>query len=293
MPPKKKRKVSPYFSTGVKSSIGAKENEKPSNENEKPEQDTCTICLDQIQEEAAIACVHRFCFRCIKAWADVTNLCPLCKTKFSSIRKIHVQKHEILLVADKAQTVDYDDETFARNLANTETGQDHYGYESDGGFVVPDTVIDYAEYDDGLPDEEDSFVHEESYGTGESESLDFTPIGRRLPRRTFRRNHSQRVSQRADDRDTLCDSTSPFRSTRNTFNPLSPDEDCQSNHAEASTTTAIDLVSPYRSNIDMEPFETETSGMIFTNFHRANSAIRTPVIVDEDNTGVEEESPYF
>ena len=102
MPPKKKIKVSPYFSSNVKLSISSKENEK-SNANEKPRQDTCTICLDQIQDEAAIACVHRFCFRCIKAWADVTNLCPLCKKKFSSIRKLHVQKQEIVAVEDKAE----------------------------------------------------------------------------------------------------------------------------------------------------------------------------------------------
>ena len=292
MPPKKKIKVSPYFSSNVKLSISSKENEK-SNANEKPRQDTCTICLDQIQDEAAIACVHRFCFRCIKAWADVTNLCPLCKKKFSSIRKLHVQKQEIVAVEDKAQTVEHDDEALARNLANEEADHDHHGYESDGGFVVPDTVIDYAEYDDGLPDEEDSFVDEESYGTGESESFDFTPIGRRLPRRSFRRNRSQRVSRRADEQDPFCDGESPFRINSNTINLLSPDEDSQSNDAEASDKAAIDLVTPHRNNIDSQSFETENSGMIFTNFHRVNNSINTPVVLDENNTEIEEESPYF
>jgi hypothetical protein len=292
MPPKKKIKVSPYFSSNVNLSINAKENEK-SNANEKPKQDTCTICLDHMQDEAAIACVHRFCFRCIKAWADVTNLCPLCKKKFSSIRKLNVQKQEVVVVEDKAQTVEHDDEALARNLANEETAHDHHGYESDGGFVVPDTVIDYAEYDDGLPDEEDSFVYDESYGTGESESFDFTPIGRRLPRRSFRRNRSQRAARRVDEQDPFCDSTSSFRINSNTINLLSPDEDSQSNGAEASDKAAIDLVTPRRNNIDTQSFEAGNSGMIFTNFHRPNNWISTPVVLDQDNTGVEEESPYF
>ncbi|KAG7399316.1 hypothetical protein PHYBOEH_009118 [Phytophthora boehmeriae] len=30
-------------------------------------------------------CAHRFHFECIVAWAKVTNLCPLCKTKFHSV----------------------------------------------------------------------------------------------------------------------------------------------------------------------------------------------------------------
>ena len=89
MPPKKKIKVSPYFSSNVKLSISSKENEK-SNANEKPRQDTCTICLDQIQDEAAIACVHRFCFRCIKAWADVTIYALYVKVFFN--QEITVQK---------------------------------------------------------------------------------------------------------------------------------------------------------------------------------------------------------
>ena len=131
--------------------------------------------------------------------------------------------------------MEHDDEALARNLANEETDHDHHGYESDGGFVVPDTVIDYAEYDDGLPDEEDSFVDEESYGTGESESFDFTPIGRRLPRRSFRRNRSQRAARRVDEQDPFCDSTSSFRINSNTINLLSPDEDSQSNGAELLT----------------------------------------------------------
>ena len=171
---------------------------------------------------------------------------------------------------------------------------DHHGYESDGGFVVPDTVIDYAEYDDGLPDEEDSFVDDESYGTGESESFDFTPIGRRL--RLGVASDGIAASECHDEQMNkipFCDGESPFRINSNTINLLSPDEDSQSNDAEASDKAAIDLVTPHRNNIDSQSFETENSGMIFTNFHRANNSINTPVVLDQDNTGVEEESPYF
>jgi hypothetical protein len=34
-------------------------------------------------------CSHSFCFRCIKDWADVSNECPCCKTRFYEL--LHYQ----------------------------------------------------------------------------------------------------------------------------------------------------------------------------------------------------------
>ena len=66
-----------------------------------PDADPCAICLDDLNlaagsdAEAAAAsspiasldrCVHRFHASCISDWAKVTNLCPLCKTRFKAIR---------------------------------------------------------------------------------------------------------------------------------------------------------------------------------------------------------------
>lgn len=47
---------------------------------------SCAICLSEtLVNPAVIACNHQFCFECIKAWADTTNRCPLCKKEFSVI----------------------------------------------------------------------------------------------------------------------------------------------------------------------------------------------------------------
>eukprot|EP01138_Halocafeteria_seosinensis_P010880 gb/GECG01011113.1/.p1 GENE.gb/GECG01011113.1/~~gb/GECG01011113.1/.p1 ORF type:complete len:441 (+),score=71.99 gb/GECG01011113.1/:1-1323(+) len=48
--------------------------------------DTCCICLEPITELGKInGCSHLFCYQCIEEWSKVTNLCPLCKVKFTQI----------------------------------------------------------------------------------------------------------------------------------------------------------------------------------------------------------------
>ncbi|KAF0686212.1 Aste57867_21998 [Aphanomyces stellatus] len=51
---------------------------------------TCCICLDSVALDTQgflIKCVHTFHFDCIAQWANVTNLCPMCKTRFHTIVK--------------------------------------------------------------------------------------------------------------------------------------------------------------------------------------------------------------
>ncbi|RLN62934.1 hypothetical protein BBP00_00004439 [Phytophthora kernoviae] len=43
--------------------------------------------VDALQQGFLPNCDHRFHFDCIVAWAKVTNLCPLCKTKFNTITR--------------------------------------------------------------------------------------------------------------------------------------------------------------------------------------------------------------
>ncbi|KAF0756368.1 hypothetical protein AaE_004659 [Aphanomyces astaci] len=49
----------------------------------------CCICLDNVEsvdtQGFLLKCVHTFHFDCIAQWAKVTNLCPMCKTRFCSI----------------------------------------------------------------------------------------------------------------------------------------------------------------------------------------------------------------
>ncbi|KAG6597891.1 PHD and RING finger domain-containing protein 1 [Phytophthora cinnamomi] len=54
------------------------------------EEDACCICqdlVDVLKQGFLSGCDHRFHFDCIVAWAKVTNLCPLCKTKFNSVTR--------------------------------------------------------------------------------------------------------------------------------------------------------------------------------------------------------------
>ena len=47
----------------------------------------CSICYHDIEseDEAILACNHKFCFGCIKEWTHTKNSCPNCKTEFEEI----------------------------------------------------------------------------------------------------------------------------------------------------------------------------------------------------------------
>ena len=56
---------------------------------------TCCICLEEPTKEELSTinvCTHPFCFTCIEKWSDQTNKCPLCKTRFFKIDKVHKPK---------------------------------------------------------------------------------------------------------------------------------------------------------------------------------------------------------
>ena len=58
----------------------------------------CSICYDQIEIQGKInSCSHLFCLKCIKKWSEVIhiqseNSCPMCKSRFSKIKKIPRRK---------------------------------------------------------------------------------------------------------------------------------------------------------------------------------------------------------
>ena len=45
----------------------------------------CVICYSAIQESAVLECGHRFCLSCTMNWSEKSDLCPLCKTKFTAV----------------------------------------------------------------------------------------------------------------------------------------------------------------------------------------------------------------
>ncbi|KRX03243.1 Zinc finger, FYVE/PHD-type [Pseudocohnilembus persalinus] len=76
----------------------------------------CTICLGEAENKifADLACNHKFCFDCIFDWAQVTNLCPMCRQEFRQIKKIDLNKGKetYVSVKKKKQRVNNDDDEF-------------------------------------------------------------------------------------------------------------------------------------------------------------------------------------
>ena len=50
----------------------------------------CSICYEDIKLQGKIECGHEFCFGCIEQWSKKENTCPLCKQRFTSIRKVGI-----------------------------------------------------------------------------------------------------------------------------------------------------------------------------------------------------------
>jgi hypothetical protein len=89
--------------------------------------DPCAICLEELTAPGAPPtasldrCPHRFHSACISDWAQVTNLCPLCKTRFKSITEIPSadgptpvraglrQRKKVMRVATRNQVVEFTD----------------------------------------------------------------------------------------------------------------------------------------------------------------------------------------
>lgn len=76
---------------------------------------TCSICLSSIEKQVKIqkrnpvtfvqglldCCQHEFCFACIEKWSQTENTCPMCKQRFTKIKKIwnrvkHPQSYSFL-----------------------------------------------------------------------------------------------------------------------------------------------------------------------------------------------------
>jgi hypothetical protein len=60
-----------------------------------PETASCAICMCEPDREDISnidGCAHLFCFSCIGKWADTENSCPLCKSRFSRIARVHPQR---------------------------------------------------------------------------------------------------------------------------------------------------------------------------------------------------------
>jgi Ring finger domain len=110
----------------------------------------CAICTEKQTRSSAIACVHRFCLECIRAWSHTTNLCPLCKVEFRWIDA--TDPTERVFVRRKRQQAEYDSDEIARfdvSSESAETPSEHSDdtdeYELDGFVVADDASVDRSD----------------------------------------------------------------------------------------------------------------------------------------------------
>lgn len=61
-------------------------------------EEKCCICMcEPERQELAVVnnCSHRFCFDCIVKWGERENTCPLCKSRFTKISRVHKAKRRL------------------------------------------------------------------------------------------------------------------------------------------------------------------------------------------------------
>eukprot|EP00818_Percolomonas_sp_WS_P003693 CAMPEP_0117441052 /NCGR_PEP_ID=MMETSP0759-20121206/3421_1 /TAXON_ID=63605 /ORGANISM="Percolomonas cosmopolitus, Strain WS" /LENGTH=449 /DNA_ID=CAMNT_0005232865 /DNA_START=169 /DNA_END=1518 /DNA_ORIENTATION=+ len=60
----------------------------PSPAKEGNDEEKCAICFDDITNKTTLdACTHIFCWECIHQWSVKSNVCPLCRERFHSLKK--------------------------------------------------------------------------------------------------------------------------------------------------------------------------------------------------------------
>lgn len=65
------------------------------NSNQNNNDIVCSICLEKPSPLANInKCTHIFCFDCILKWSKISNTCPMCKSKFTKIDYIKLDKNK-------------------------------------------------------------------------------------------------------------------------------------------------------------------------------------------------------
>ncbi|KDO23385.1 hypothetical protein SPRG_11477 [Saprolegnia parasitica CBS 223.65] len=117
---------------------------------------TCAICLQAVVAGATIACRHRFCFACIRAWTDVSSTCPLCKVDIRAI--LNEATRTEVVIAPKVQAPPAENDHFAFSDDDFADADDDValaldaddasdGYEMDG-FVVPNDFIEFEDSQD-------------------------------------------------------------------------------------------------------------------------------------------------
>ncbi|KAF1672079.1 TOPRS ligase, partial [Pygoscelis papua] len=100
-------------------------------------EDRCPICLDTWDNAACtMPCLHRFCFNCIRRWAEIKPECPLCKRRVTSIRhSLRGDEFEEFPIRPPAASLGSAQEEGAYRLPAPRASREHQPWNPDPGFV--------------------------------------------------------------------------------------------------------------------------------------------------------------
>ena len=95
----------------------------------------CTICLSTVSYPKAVPnhCKHQFCNKCICLWKERSNLCPVCRSRFTSLKvfdKKESKTFKVVTVKKKDFEIDYNElvNGFYRNENSDEEEAEEYRY---------------------------------------------------------------------------------------------------------------------------------------------------------------------
>lgn len=152
----------------------------------------CGICLSELQNPVHTgSCNHEFCEVCLKAWAQTSTTCPICRKAFTVIKYKHQSRkrgreEEHVKPTDKRARIYedqfYEDPTSFYDLSDS--GSDSEEDEDEEGYEYCDTRCSccddceayYAQLDENEESEEDDYSDTEVPSYSESEDNEYIEI---------------------------------------------------------------------------------------------------------------------
>lgn len=199
------------------------------------EPSNCIICLEKVVCRGKLSvCNHWFCFPCILEWSENTNTCPICKTRFRCVTKIHLDPFRSpptkVRVGDRDQRVwNDDDDLVADDVPDSDNsnGDQEPSFSSENSQTRSTTRqvdrrgtsgtsrqlrLDDYDYEDSFIDDTDEALQAYLYSTYSQEALHVDVIDN---------GTSEESSSGESSNDSVGQRTSPYKlRNSNRHNPV-------------------------------------------------------------------------